>query len=44
VDRTVVCTVNTENVKSDVPWISMVHKDWPDEAWINTLPKSFLPY
>jgi ribose transport system substrate-binding protein len=44
VPRTVICTKDTENVKSDVPWSSMVHKDWPDEAWINTLPAKFLPY
>jgi ribose transport system substrate-binding protein len=44
VPRTVICTQDTENVQSDVPWSSMVHKEWPDEAWINTLPDKFLPY
>ncbi len=44
VPRTIICTQDTENVKSDVPFSSMVHKDWPDEAWINTLPAKFLPY
>jgi ribose transport system substrate-binding protein len=44
VPRTVITTVDTENVKSDVPWNRLTHKDWPDEWWNNTLPKKWLPY
>ncbi|UCB45934.1 MAG: substrate-binding domain-containing protein [Spirochaetota bacterium] len=44
VPRTVVCTQDTENIKTDMPWSRMAHKDWPDEAWNNTLPKNLLPY
>ena len=42
--RTVITTVDTENVKSDMPWNQMAHSDWPDDAWNNTLPKKWLPY
>jgi ribose transport system substrate-binding protein len=44
VPRTIVTTINTENVKSDIPWSQIAHPDWPDEAWNNTLPKKWLPY
>ena len=44
VPRTVITTVDTENVKSDMPWRQMAHFDWPDDAWNNTLPKKWLPY
>ncbi len=43
VPRTIITTVDTENVKSDVPWDQMAHKDWPDDAWNNTLPAKWLP-
>lgn len=43
VPRTVVTTVDTENVKSDIPWSEMAHKDWPDDSWNNTLPEKWLP-
>jgi ribose transport system substrate-binding protein len=44
VPRTIICTKDTENVKTDMPWREMVHPEWPDEAWINTLPAKWLPY
>ncbi len=44
VPRTVVCTQDTQNVKTDMPWSQMAHPEWPDEAWNNTLPKKWLPY
>ena len=43
VPRTIITTVDTENVKSDLPWSEMAHKDWPDGAWNNTLPEKWLP-
>ncbi len=44
VTRKVLTTVDTADVKSDVPWSSMVHADWPSDWWIdNTLPKKWLP-
>jgi ribose transport system substrate-binding protein len=43
VPRTIITTVDTENVKSDMPWSQMAHKDWPDDAWNNTLPAKWLP-
>ncbi len=44
VPRTVVTTVDTDNIKTDIPWNRMAHPEWPDEAWNNTLPKKWLPY
>jgi len=43
VPRTIITTVDTENVKSDLPWSQMAHKDWPGDAWNNTLPDKWLP-
>jgi ribose transport system substrate-binding protein len=43
VPRTIITTVDTENVKSDMPWGDMAHKDWPDDSWNNTLPAKWLP-
>jgi ribose transport system substrate-binding protein len=43
VPRTVVTTVDTENVKSDIPWSEMAHPEWPDEWWNHTLPEKWLP-
>jgi hypothetical protein len=43
VPRTVVTTVDTENVKSDMPWSEMAHPEWPDEWWNHTLPEKWLP-
>ena len=43
VPRTIITTVDTENVKSDLPWGDMAHKDWPGDAWNNTLPDKWLP-
>ena len=43
VPRTIITTVDTENVKSDMPWSDMAHKDWPDDSWNNTLPAKWLP-
>ena len=43
VPRTIITTVDTENVKSDLPWSDMAHKDWPGDAWNNTLPDKWLP-
>ena len=43
VPRTIITTVDTENVKSDMPWSQMAHKDWPGDAWNNTLPEKWLP-
>ena len=43
VPRTIITTVDTENVKSDLPWSEMTHKDWPGDAWNNTLPEKWLP-
>jgi ribose transport system substrate-binding protein len=44
VTREIVTTVDTEDVKSDVPWDQWVRPDWPDDWWIdNTLPEHWLP-
>ena len=42
-DNDSVIVVDTENVKSDLPWSDMAHKDWPGDAWNNTLPDKWLP-
>jgi ribose transport system substrate-binding protein len=42
--RLVITTVDTEDVKSDVPWSSMTFPDRPDTEWNDHgLPKEWLP-
>jgi ribose transport system substrate-binding protein len=44
VTRKVLTTVDTDDVKSDQPWDTMAHPDWPGDWWIdNTLPPKWLP-
>jgi ribose transport system substrate-binding protein len=44
VPRSIITTVDTENIKSDMPWKTMARSDWPDTAYPNNLPKKWLPY
>jgi len=44
VTREVVTTVDTVDVKSDLPWDEWARPDWPADWWIdNTLPEHWLP-
>ncbi|UCF92956.1 MAG: substrate-binding domain-containing protein [Desulfobacterales bacterium] len=44
VTRKVLTTVDTADVKSDQPWDTMAHPEWPGDWWIdNTLPQNWLP-